>query len=390
MLILFSLCFGKYNCEPKIAKYVQREDSDLIQVQIVSRHGARTPLHVGKGTDVWTCTNTEQASFKSGNETTPMKINVAFGRSVFFGNCYFGQLLGKGVKQLERTGKYFREIYIDKLKFLPTEYDPEVMRFRTTGALRTIHSQMAIANGLYPGNKSIVMEVADKNYDSWKRTSYVCPNFAKLLKAYPGKSEWLAEGLAEPDFTKNIEEQLGIKWSSVNDIMTSTLCQGYKLPPNITMDDVDKAISLRAKQHQFLYNHDKIFPLFFTFQAIEMLNEMYKRINGENKLRFIHWSAHDGNINSFLGYLGIINGVWPPYGTFFQVELHKFRKSKHYFIIFRYNGKILEIPRFSYSKVIPLKEFANFVKANTPSLYEECGFDLTKFMKQDTLPSVNY
>lgn len=390
MLFLFSLCFGKYNCEPKITKYMQREDADLIQVQVVSRHGARTPLHLGKETNAWTCTNTEQASFTDENKSTPMKINVAFGRSIFFGNCYFGQLLGKGVKQLESVGNYFRDIYIKKLKLLPSEYDSSLMRFRTTGTLRTIHSQMAIANGLYPGNKSIIMEVADKNYDSWKRTSLVCPNFAKLLKYYAGKSEWLAEGLDEPNLTKPLEEQLGIKWSSVNDIVTSTLCQGFKLPPNITMADVDKAISLRAKQHQFLYNHDKIFPLFFSFQAIEMINEMHKRINGESRLRFIHWSAHDGNINAFLGYLGIIDGRWPPYGSFIQVELYKFRKSKQYFLMFRYNGKILEIPRFSYSKVIPLADFTAFVKANTPALLEECGFNRNKFLKQDTIPSVFY
>ena len=383
----FAHSFNKFNCEPKIEKYTPRDDADLIQVHIISRHGARTPLHLSSNvSNIWSCSNVEQMSiFDNGTES--IKVNVAYGKSLLLGNCQFGQLLGKGAKQLKHVGMFLRDIYINKLKFLPSSFDQRLCKFRTTGSLRTIYTQMAIANGLYPGEKSIIMKYADKKNDPWKRKSLVCPNFAKLLKEYTTSSEYIEFGLEQLDFTQPLEEQLGVKWSSVMDVVTSALCQGFDLPPNITLSDVDKAIKLKAKQHLFLYTHDKIFPLFFSFQAAEILNEMFKRINGESEAKFYHWSAHDGNINSFLGYIGITDFTWPPYGSFIQIELYRFRKSKQYFLNFRLNGKLLKAPRFSYASLIPLKDFEGFVKSHLPDIISDCGFNKTKYLQQTLKPT---
>ena len=379
--------FNKFNCEPKLEKYIFRDDADLIQVHIISRHGARTPLHLASNvSNIWSCSNTEQMSIYDNNKES-MKINVAYGKSLLLGNCQFGQLIGKGVKQLRQVGKYLNDIYIRKLKFLPSKFDQRSFKFRTTGSLRTIYSQMAIIDGLYPGEKSVLMRYADKKTDPWKRKSLVCPNFAKLLKDYTSSSEYIEFGLEQPDFTKPLEDQLGAKWSSVMDVATSALCQGFKLPPNITMADVDKAIQLKAKQHLFLYSHDKIFPLFFSFQAAEILNEMFMRISGESEIKFCHWSAHDGNINSFLGYIGITDFTWPPYGSFIQIELYRYKKSKQYFLTFRLNGKILKAPRFSYASIIPLKDFEGFVKSHLPDMINDCGFNQTKYLEQILHPT---
>jgi acid phosphatase len=137
---------------------------------------------------------------------------------------------------------------------------------------------------------------------------------------------------------------------------------------------------------QFVYSHDSVFPLFFGFSAAEMLNEMIKRINGESRTKFIHWSAHDGNILAFLGFLGIRDGRWPPYGSYIIVEVWKSHsgRGKHgYFLQFRYNGKLLEIPRFSYRKDIPFHDFRKFIKNHVPKLEADCEFNRTKFSRAD-------
>jgi len=386
----FSRCFDKYNCEPYIHKYFERTDADLIQVQIVSRHGARTPLHLSpKLSNIWTCSNTELSS-QQRNVSNFIHAHVSFGRSVFNGNCHFGQLIGKGVESLNRMGVYLRNIYVHQMKFLPSKYHSKVMKLRSTHTLRTIHSQMAIINGLYPGEKNVIIETADKNYDPWRRTSLVCPKLKFFFENLTGTSEWISMGLQNETIMRSFEEKLGIKWNSVHDIATSAMCQKLPLPPNITESMIDDALRLKSRQHQYLYNHDKIFPLFFGFQAADLLNEMLDRINGKSSKKFIHWSAHDGNINAFLGYLGYVDSVWPPYGSFITIELLKFRKEGTLFLQFRYNGRIIRIPRFSFNKIIPFSEFQKFVNDHIPTLFEDCGFNNTDFRFTDTSISDNF
>jgi acid phosphatase len=156
------------------------------------------------------------------------------------------------------------------------------------------------------------------------------------------------------------------------------------LPENLTERAIDDAVALKARQMQFVYSHDSVFPLFFSFSAAEMLNEMTKRLNGESHVRFIHWSAHDGNILAFLGFLGHSDGRWPPYGSYIVVELWKFRKARTYFLNFRYNGQLLKVPRFSFSGVVPFDDFRKFVTNHMPRMKEDCKFNHTKFHKSDT------
>lgn len=387
MLGLFLLSFDESFCHPIIAKYRPRTDADLIQVQIISRHGARTPLHKSvRIPNVWECHNSESTSH-SHNFSRALHVSVSHGKSVFLGNCHFGQLLGKGVAELKKLGQYLRNVYVDQLKFLPSKFDPSICKFRSTNTIRTIHSQISIFTGLYPGNYSLTIETADKKYDPWRRTSGICPRFHKIYKELMGGSEWVASGLQNDDLMNSLSKSLVTKWSSTNDAMTSTLCQGFDLPPEVDAKVVDEAIALKARQMQFIYSHDQIFPLFSSFPAAEILNAMLSRVNGKSRTRFVHWSAHDGNILSLLGYLGYSDGKWPPYGSFIAIELYRFRKIQQFFVQFRYNGRLMRIPRFSYSRVIPLDDFAKFVRNYMPRLVEDCEFNSTDFNIKDLFTS---
>ena len=140
---------------------------------------------------------------------------------------------------------------------------------------------------------------------------------------------------------------------------------------------------------QYIYQHDDIFPMFFSYSAAEMSNEFIKRINGETNIKFIHWSSHDVNILACLGFLGYSDGIWPPYGSYIAIEFFRSRKTKEYFIVFRFNGKIINVPRFGGKDKIPFNDFTSFVRNHMPSLSEECEFNMTKFILQDTFFTPN-
>lgn len=382
MFFLFFTSFDSHNCMPKITEYLPRTDADLIQVQVVTRHGARTPLHLSKEiSNIWECQNSELNS-NTGVNTGPIHVSVSFGRSYFLGNCHFSQLLETGVEGLKEVGRYLRKVYVEKIKFLPSSYDSSVCYFRTTDTLRTIHSQMSLFRGLYPGTEKLEIHTADKIIDPWKQPVHLCPTIAKIQRELVGGSEWIEANLNDEVLMNETAEILGVKWSSVNDAVTSTLCRGYKLPSNMTEEKVDAAIKLKARQMQFLYSHDSFFPLYSSFTSAEMLNEMLLRVSGASRRRFIHWSAHDANVLGLLGFLGYSDDKWPPYGSFITIELFRFRRLQQFFVQFRYNGKLLRIPRFSYSRVIPLDDFTKFVRNFMPSLEEECGFNITSFRQK--------
>lgn len=382
ILFHFSLQFDKSFCEPPYPPYKPANDADLIQVQILSRHGARTPLHVPKNlSNIWICLNTEQASYDT-NHTHTIHILNTYGKSIYRGNCQFGQLVGKGREALTRLGEYIRKIYVDTIKFLPTNYIQSIIKFRSTHTLRTLHSQMAFIRGLYPEDAYIQIEVADKLYDNWRRASAICPQLIPAMDQLSHSKEWKEAGLIDQNLSRIMMDIFGVKWEHTNDAATSARCQGLSLPPNVTNALIDRAVTLKAKQMQFIYSHDKIFPLFFSFSAAEMLNEMIKRVNGESKLRFIHWSAHDGNILAFLGYLGYKDGKWPPYGSYIIVELWRSRTDKQFFLQFRFNGDLMKVPRFSNNQSILFQDFRNFVTINMPDIIEECKFDIEKFQKE--------
>ncbi|EAY04936.1 Histidine acid phosphatase family protein [Trichomonas vaginalis G3] len=366
-------------CAPNYPSYKPNQEADLIQVQLLTRHGARTPLHLSKNySNHWKCMYDDMRS--AGNDfLQPYHVHVSYGSSIFVGNCVYGQLIHTGKAGLAKLGKYLKKIYIDQLKFIPPNLDQETVKFRTTQAHRTINSQISLISGMYPHASNVEMYIADKNYDPWRRTSLLCPKFAKLQKTIPEDNHITNQTLQD-----KISNILGVGWSSTNDVMTSALCNNYKLPPNITMKDVDDAIELKTKQMQFFYSHSDVFPLFFSFCASEMVNEMLKRMNGDSNTKFIHWSAHDGNILGYLGLLGYTDNKWPPYGSYILTELLRFRSNGTYIVQFRYNGKLLKIPRFKNETFVYFNDFLKFLTSSMPKFLNECDFNTTQFKMSDT------
>ncbi|KAH0789734.1 histidine phosphatase superfamily [Histomonas meleagridis] len=242
---------------------------------------------------------------------------------------------------------------------------------------------MNFANGLYPNHGPLVINTADKNYDPWRRASAICPNLQERMEELKKPSYLSSIGLYNETLTKIMTDAYGTKWEHINDAATSARCQGFKLPPNITHKLIDAAVHLRTQQMLYVYRHESVYPLFFSFSAAEMLNEMISRVNGESLIKFFHWSAHDGNILAFLGYLGCEITQWPPYGSYIIVELRKSRNNKDYFLQFRYNGKLMKMPRFSGVKSVPFDMFRKFVEMKIPDMKENCGFNELNFAKLD-------
>ena len=194
MISLFFIFISSFDdswCEPPLLNYPMRNDADLIMVQILTRHGARTPLHQSaKYPHVWQCNNTEYFSEPNLiNEGTlnPLKIHVSESKSIFLGDCHFGQLNSKGANALQRLGKHMRQFYVEQMKFLPSKFNPSIIRFRSTRTHRTLHSQMNFILGLYQNidkdnNANITIIAPEKAIDPLRNLPSICTNLKKTIQ----------------------------------------------------------------------------------------------------------------------------------------------------------------------------------------------------------------
>ena len=379
LLMSLSISFDLSWCEPNLKPHVPVDRADLVMVQLVTRHGARTPLHTTPHLPhVWRCNCTEfQLHYDA--ESHPLRVHVSHGDSVFLGDCHVGQLLDRGTDALFRLGQYLKSVYIDTLKLLPSKFAPHIIRFRSTNTHRTLHSSMALVDGLFPNRSLVTIHVADKFIDPWRRSSAICPNLKKNIENVRTSETYRDTFSSRTEALERAAKAIGAKTKSAPDIVMAARCNGQKL--HVPDDIFDAAALLKAEQQRFVFAHDSVFPLMFAFSAAEMTNEFIKRINGESQLRFIHWSVHDGNIFGFLGFLGTGSEKLPPYGSYIITELWRSRETGVLLVRFIFNGDVLSVPRLGNRTVVPFDEFSNFVRANIPNLTTDCGFDAAKFQR---------
>ncbi|KAH0788279.1 histidine acid phosphatase [Histomonas meleagridis] len=364
-------------CEPPYPPYEEIESTNLIQVHVITRHGARTSLHIPKNvSNVWKCYNKNLRSYSYLHDF-PIKINIGYGKSVSLGNCIIGQLIETGAEGLRKLGSYFRSIYVNQLKFIPSTYKRPVILFRTTWTHRTLNSQMNFIDGLYPNHKKVYIETADHDFDQWRNPENLCPNLGEKMSKAKSKVNFSDEDKAMMSQASKI---LGSTWRFNLDATVPVFCEDMKLPRPINRDYIIDIQRVKAQEAQQANADETVYPLSFGFSMSEILNHILNRINGNSTVRFIHWSAHDGNLNAALGYLGYINGMWPPFGSYLVIEVLK--KDNSFFVVFRFNGKIILSPRFGHQKLVPFEEFEKFVRGHVPDLHRDCKFDIEVFKKK--------
>lgn len=138
---------------------VVHQRDELKLVQIVFRHGARSPL--GKKywpelVDAWDVCGTEY-------DGVPLNITTVEGaerpvnehdkqqvETVFKGGCRKGELTRIGQRQALQFGQWLRQRYVEEVGFLPPKYEDGTLLARSTNYSRTIATLRGVLTGLYP------------------------------------------------------------------------------------------------------------------------------------------------------------------------------------------------------------------------------------------------
>lgn len=141
------------------ASQLQKE-YELCLVQVVFRHGARTPVKVPHYIPVTTyepslLKHCPQSYFDFKllplNEANPLRAHSTelYDGGVLEGGCARGQLTAHGATQMYKLGEHLRKKYVEELYFLPAVPDDlaEAVYTRTTNVPRTIMSARSLLAG---------------------------------------------------------------------------------------------------------------------------------------------------------------------------------------------------------------------------------------------------
>ncbi|KAJ2865753.1 hypothetical protein FB639_005077, partial [Coemansia asiatica] len=268
----FNYCQANY---PSSSTYTSVANTTLEFVQLIVRHGDRTPALVVPGQDVtWNCDKYSEniylksstASSVSSSALVNQKVEIpawngkyGYSNQLWKGTCSVGELTDTGKAQLETLGAQLRSVYVDKLNFLPYWLNKTNQVYvRTTDFWRTKSSAESLLGGIWP-YRGITAEMAipmytypaeietmDANNDACPatdRTWYNIISTSSYQTFFQGQSTLMSK-------LSGILNVSGPEWSMVWDGYADTLftrkCNNKGLPCNAagtvcaTADDEDQ------------------------------------------------------------------------------------------------------------------------------------------------------
>jgi hypothetical protein len=292
---------------------------DLRLVQLLTRHGARTPIRVVP------------------NDADGLE---AF-RSLWKGRCGSadeycdrGQLTELGVRQQHASGKRLRKRLIDRWAFVDPLFNPAQVTLRTSNFTRTRLSLAHLLRGLFPDSSLSAMlapsqvrvlplaEVIDPTHQQlpthqdfqillcWllQETMYAeyehCP-MARLLFSRAKQDPPYVELMSSPE-VKEMREAVAKAWNisdpaslpsliGINDILTSRLAHNIStaLSPALA-DAIDRIATLAF--HHLLFSNDDLLRYSIGAFVSDLLRDAEHVRMGLSSSRLFVYSAHDTTI----------------------------------------------------------------------------------------------
>ncbi|KAM7380430.1 hypothetical protein PAMP_003725 [Pampus punctatissimus] len=323
-----SMAFGSLLWSQKKTESDQVHPSpyELKLVQVLFRHGARTPLKsIPDVMEVqWVPVLLEPPAHTHinyvvtdlhGGPRPPSPVEESYRRNMLTGGTFPGQLTTVGMQQLYELGKRLRRRYIEETAFLGPTFTPAEV------------------------------------YHRWAESSTL-PDIAADLQSIQN-----ALGIAAHQH---------VDFILIRDDMVARETHGLPCPP--VLDTWRDTVEQRAVDMMFhIYEPSKrenlqlcVGPLLHTL--LFNIDEKLQGTSSEPNRKLFLYSAHDTTLIPCLMALGIFDMKWPPYAADITLELHQHRQTNESFIKVSYLGQDHLLPGCS-GVYCPLQEFKQALSA---------------------------
>lgn len=383
---LGSLFWSQKTPDATIDGQAKTNDSqfDIKLVQVLFRHGARTPLKsIPDVLEAQWVPNLLKAPPHThidyvitdlhGGPRPPAPVEDSYRASTLSGGTYPGQLTTLGMQQLYDLGKRLRKRYVQEVSFLAPTFNPAEVYIRSTNILRTIESAKCLVAGLFQQKQSESVSILTAEAEH----EILYPNYhgCRLLKQLSGH-RW-AESATLPDIAddlRNVQNALGIPshqrvdFILIRDDMVAREAHGLACPSEL--ENWKEVVEQRAVDMIYhVYEPSKkenlqlcVGPLLHT--VVANMEEKMEGTGPEAKRKLFLYSVHDTTLMPCLMALGIFDMKWPPYAADITIELLEHRTTKEPFVKVSYLGQAQKIPGCSGIQC-PLGEFRQALAAYT-------------------------
>ncbi|XP_041739170.1 lysophosphatidic acid phosphatase type 6-like isoform X2 [Coregonus clupeaformis] len=349
---------------------------ELKLVQVLFRHGARTPLK--SIPDVmeaqWVPNLLEPPAHTQinyavtdleGGPRPSSPVEDSYRANILTGGTYPGQLTTVGMQQLYELGERLRKRYIQATAFLNPTFSPTEVYVRSTNIVRTIESAKCLVAGLFHQSQSDMVPILTTEAES----EILYPNYhgCRLLKLLSGH-RWAASSTL-PDIAadlRSIKSALGIAahqrvdFILIRDDMVARETHGLPCPP--VLDSWRNTVEQRAVEMIYhIYEPSKrenlqlcVGPLLHTL--MDNIEDKLQDTTSEPNRKLFLYSAHDTTLIPCLMALGIFDMRWPPYAADITLELHQHRQTKEAFVKVSYIGQEFKQALSNYSLTSELYE----------------------------------
>ena len=362
----------------------------LKQVQVMLRHGARTPWGLEpcwKDYDVsWNdCNVTElmlasPAIYPYDSQVVPepwlfRKVYDAFTSDLGGLNCLTGQLLAKGYDQEQENGRILAKQYLNQTDSAFNLFDtnlwaninPEELFLRSDDEQRTLMSGQTVLSTLFDVTKDniVTWHTGDIDIDQIAPNSVACPALTGVQALAMASPPYLEQNSSERinNLTSQLDNILGQgywNWYNVIDCFMTTVCTDREIPANqdtgaAVTDEIFNATITQVEYtyaYNSNYNHSRFAKLGMGHTIYEMRTRLQAAVsNDADAIKFGMWSAHDTSIMPLLSALLEYEGTnawdqhWAQYAALVTIELYE-SATVNEDDLFRmtYNGKPLVLP----------------------------------------------
>ena len=372
----------------------------LVQLQVLVRHGDRTPIDHLPEDVTWNCSLTHH--------------NLLFSE-----HCVTGQLTSKGHLQHISLGQHLRQIYIDKLHFLPENVtlsamqNDQILHARATDYPRTRQSARALLSGLYPAHTRLPDDPEEDWNDGkvpdfdvhWRSRDndtmlppMNCPRRSILFDRMMRHPQFLKYNKRRKAFRKDMDKIIGPPPANYSrdsliyalDTLRTRECHHFPLPCSqkhskkcITEHHLMRLTKYIREESQLLF---RTLPQAAEYSRLghgrllaEITHHILEHALGHDRRRPMRlFSAHDDTLFGMLGNLHAENINWPPYASNMQFELWEMLDgSGDMRVRIIYNGEPVHVKWCDMSQGCNLYKFVEFAKKQVPGdLDAECR-DLT-------------
>ena len=255
---------------PPLSEFESSFVGNLKQVQVLIRHGARTPY------SKFLCWKDYNLEWKHCNVTDLMMTSLSphdilhspwlfrkvydGSENLLGGDCLTGQLIPEGYEQETYNGLILSNVYLSgPRKLFPSnlwdDIDKDLVYFRadddTSG--RVMMSGQLVVQSMFRSNdtKSIVdFHTGDYSLDQIYPNVKVCPRLDAVAKTFYSSPEWVEfnNSNAVHTMTSALSHILGEgmwTWFNLMDCFFTTLCTGREIPTGGTGAEDDPAMTDR-------------------------------------------------------------------------------------------------------------------------------------------------